>query len=111
MSNGRDPKEFFSCKFGQTMSVAFHFAFMSRKATHAAFLMQYPTRQALRSKGKSVLKSANPDTDPDYPGRISLGTNRAVPFKPQKGNEAAEDHRIWELYSVCLATRLDGVRK
>ncbi|KAH7727393.1 hypothetical protein AAVH_05053 [Aphelenchoides avenae] len=67
---------FFACPKGRTMSLAFKFEYMTEKATHAIFLTQPADYKTLKSKGK--WHKGDPDTDPDYPGRISLEANRAV---------------------------------
>lgn len=76
---------FFTCPVGRRMSLAFKFLYMSKKATHAAFLMAPPDEKTLDSKGKWSTET-DPDTDPEYPGRISLGANRAVQFVPKESS-------------------------
>ncbi|KAH7718905.1 hypothetical protein AAVH_13675 [Aphelenchoides avenae] len=99
-----DPKHgnFFTCPKLHTMSLAFKLKYMSKKATHAVFLMAPPDKKTLKSKGKWTTDT-DPDTDPEYPGRISLEANRVVEFVPKK---AAKDRRYWELYSAALTTRI-----
>lgn len=79
-----DPKHgnFFTCPKLHTMSLAFKLKYMSKKATHAVFLMAPPDKKTLKSKGKWTTDT-DPDTDPEYPGRISLEANRVVEFVPK----------------------------
>lgn len=72
----------------------FRFRFMDKKATHATFLMQGIPKWLIRSQGKT---NSDPDTERDYPGQISLETNRGVWENP-----GTKQSRRWDLYSTYL---------
>lgn len=91
---GPQDSDFFACKAGEKLSLSFRFLRVSKKATHAIFVMQPVTKSMLLSHD---LKDADFGA-PFYPGKVSLGRNRKVWYE----SPDSSDRRVWELYTAYL---------